>query len=79
MAFLRFFSGLLEIAAAFAFLRMGKVEVALRLNALLCLVGPLVLVLVSLLGLVSLAGRLSPAKIVLLIFGVFLILVGSRV
>ncbi|MGQ9778896.1 MAG: DUF2619 domain-containing protein [Bacillota bacterium] len=79
MAFLRFFSGLLEIAAALAFLRVGRVETALRLNVLLGLVGPLVLVLVSLLGIVSLAARLSPGKIVLLALGVVLILVGSRV
>ncbi|NLG84938.1 MAG: DUF2619 domain-containing protein [Firmicutes bacterium] len=79
MAFLRFFSGLLEIVAALIFLRVGRVETALRLNALLGLVGPLVLVLVSLLGLVSLAARLSPGKIALVTLGVVLILCGTRV
>ncbi|MCL6614051.1 MAG: DUF2619 domain-containing protein [Firmicutes bacterium] len=79
MALVRFFSGLLEMLAAVAFLRLGKVEAALRLNALLGLFGPLVFALVSLLGLTSIAVRLPPAKIVLLSLGIVLILIGTKI
>ena len=78
MALVRLFSGLVEILAAVAFLRLGKVEAALRLNALLGLVGPLVFALVSLLGLTAIAVQLPPLKIVLLSLGIVLILIGTK-
>ncbi|MGE5550713.1 MAG: DUF2619 domain-containing protein [Bacteroidota bacterium] len=79
MATLRLLSGLLEIIAALIFLRLGKVEAALRINAFLGLVGPLVFVLVSIFGIVAVAVRLSPLKIILLTAGTLLVLAGTKV
>ncbi|NLW48600.1 MAG: DUF2619 domain-containing protein, partial [Firmicutes bacterium] len=42
MATIRMISGLLEIAVALIFLKIGRVDSALRMNAFLGLVGPLV-------------------------------------
>jgi len=78
MALVRFLSGSIEIVAAVAFLRLGKVETALRINAFLGLVGPLVFVLVSVFGIVAVAVRLSPAKIILLTLGTIMVLIGTR-
>lgn len=79
MAVLRILSGVLEIAAALIFIKLGKVETALRINALLGIIGPLVFVLVSVLGIVAVAVKLPPLKIVLLTLGTILVLLGTRV
>jgi len=79
MALVRFLSGILEVIAAIIFLRLGKVEHALRINALLGLIGPLVFILVSTLGIVAIAIKLSPLKVILLTLGSVLVLVGTRV
>lgn len=79
MAVLRILSGVLEIAAALVFIKLGKVETALRINALLGIIGPLVFVLVSVFGIVAVAVKLPPLKIVLLTLGTILVLVGTRV
>ncbi len=79
MALVRFLSGMLEVIAAVIFLRLGKVEHALRINAFLGLIGPLVFILVSTLGIVAIAVKLSPLKVILLTLGSILVLVGTRV
>ncbi|NLW55501.1 MAG: DUF2619 domain-containing protein [Firmicutes bacterium] len=78
MAILRMLSGLLEIATALLILRLQKVETALQLNAILGLVGPMVFLLVSALGLVAVAVRLSPAKVCLIVLGVLFIIIGTK-
>ncbi len=79
MATVRILSGILEIVAALIFLRLGKVETALRINAFLGLVGPLVFVVVSVLGIVAVAVRLSPPKVILLTLGTLMVLIGTKV
>ncbi len=78
MAFLRLLSGLLEIIAALLFLRLQKVETALQLNAILGLVGPMVFLLVSTLGLVAVAVRLSLVKVCLIVLGVLFTILGTK-
>jgi hypothetical protein len=78
MALLRIIAGSLEIAAAVLMLRLGKVGTALRINAILGLVGPMILTAVCLLGLAGLAGRISLTKLGIVGVGVLLILLGTR-
>ncbi len=78
MAILRLLSGLLEIIAALLFLRLQKVETALQLNAILGLVGPMVFLLVSTLGLVAVAVRLSLVKVCLIVLGVLFTILGTK-
>jgi hypothetical protein len=78
MAAIRLLSASIEITAALLMLRLNRVEAALRINGVLGLVGPTILIAVTLLGVVGLAGRIAPAKIVLIFAGVYLILYGSR-
>ncbi len=77
MALVRFISASIEFTAAMLILRLGRVEPALRVNAVLGLIGPTILVLVTGLGIVGLAGKVSPGKLSLIFFGVLLILAGT--
>jgi hypothetical protein len=78
MALIRVISGLLEIIVAIIFLKLGKVESALRLNSFLGLVGPLVFIAVSALGIVAIAVKLSWIKVALICLGIILVLVGTK-
>jgi hypothetical protein len=79
MAMARFISGALEILAALFFLKLGSVEAALRINALLGLIGPAVFIVVSVLGIVAMAVHLTPMKLILLTSGILLVLAGTRI
>lgn len=78
MALLRLISGSLELLAAVLMIRYRSIEAALRINGLLGLVGPSILILVSMLGIAGLAGRLAPFKLALIAFGVLCVLIGTR-
>lgn len=78
MAAVRFLSATVEASAAVLMLRSGRVDAALRINGLLGLVGPAILITVTALGVAGMAGRIQPAKIALICAGVYLILYGSR-
>lgn len=77
MAVLRVISGLIEIITAVVFLKLGRVESALRLNAFLGLVGPVVFLAVSALGIVAVAVKLPPIKVILTCLGIILVLWGT--
>ncbi|MGI6491558.1 MAG: YqhV family protein [Peptococcaceae bacterium] len=76
MAGLRLLSGAIELTAALLMLKFGRVETAFKINALLALVGPMILLTVTGLGLAGLAGRISPMGMLLVISGVVLIFLG---
>lgn len=78
MALFRMFSGAVELAAAFLMLRFGRVETAFQINAALGLFGPTIMVIVSMLGLIGLAGKISYSKLGLVAAGVLLILYAAR-
>lgn len=78
MALIRVISGLLEISVAVIFLKLGKVESALRMNTFLGLVGPLVFIAVSALGIATVAVKLSWPKITLICLGIILVLLGTK-
>lgn len=78
MAALRFVSSAIECAAAFYILRLFRVEDALRVNAALGMVGPTILIVVTLIGLVGIAEKLSIERIVLIFISVVLIFIATR-
>ena len=79
MALMRMLSSLVEVSAAILMLRFGKVVTAVRINALLGLFGPTILLLVTLTGVAGLAGKIAPARLALIIAGVGLIIAATRV
>jgi hypothetical protein len=78
MAYLRVIGAGVEIAAAILMLKMNTIEAALRINAVLGLLGPVVLIAVSALGLWGLVGRVSFTKLVMTLCGAILIIAGTR-
>ncbi|MFX4261458.1 YqhV family protein [Pelotomaculum propionicicum] len=76
MAGVRLLSATIEFTAAMLMLVYGRVETAFRINALLALVGPTVLLTVTTLGLIGLAGKISPSGMMTVILGVILIFIG---
>lgn len=76
MALLRIFSGSLELTAAIVMLKLNDVQKALAVNSMLALVGPLVLVSTTAIGLVGIADKLSPSKLVWIMAGVGCLLIG---
>ncbi len=76
MAAMRFLSSGIEFTAAMLMLKFGKVETAFKINALLAVVGPTVFLIVTSLGLIGLAGKVSLGKMVYILAGVALIFYG---
>lgn len=70
MASLRVLSGSIEIIAAVLMLRYMQVEKALLINSGLALVGPMVLLLTTTIGLVGMADKLSASKMLWILAGV---------
>lgn len=78
MASFRVLAGILEISAALLMLHFARIETAIKINALLGMVGPTILLIVSTLGLFGLASSLSLGKMLLVLLGVLLIFLGAR-
>lgn len=76
MAVIRFLSAAIEFTAASMMLYFNEVKIAFKINALLAVVGPSVLMTVTVLGLVGLAGKVSPLGMALVLTGVGLIFLG---
>ncbi|EEG78774.1 YqhV family protein [Dethiobacter alkaliphilus] len=78
MAALRILSGLLEVGAALIILRFNKIETALRVNGVLAVIGPTILLLGITLGVMGLSDRLPLGRMLMIYAGVFLIFWGTR-
>ncbi|WP_258360669.1 YqhV family protein [Moorella sulfitireducens (nom. illeg.)] len=78
MAAMRLLSSMIELTAAILMLKLNRVEAALKINAVLALIGPSVMMTVMALGLWGLAGKISPGKMLVIIIGAGLIFYGVR-
>lgn len=78
MCLLRVLSGCIEISAAMLMWHLGSIPVALRINGVLGLCGPVVLLAATGLGLSSLACQVPPSRLLLILAGVSLIFLGTR-
>lgn len=78
MATVRVLSATIEFSAAMLMLYFNRVEHAFKINAILALVGPTVMLTVTTLGLIGLAGKVSPWGMVQILAGVALIFMGVR-
>ncbi|TKC18426.1 YqhV family protein [Robertmurraya kyonggiensis] len=78
MALLRMLSGSIEIMAALLFLKVNNVEKALIINSSLALIGPIVLIVTTTIGLIGIAEKVSFAKMLWIFCGVGLILYGVK-
>lgn len=76
MALLRLLSASIEFSAALLMLWFNSTQKALQINAVLALVGPTVLRLVTAVGLAGLAGKVPVEKLIYIVAGVVLIFYG---
>ncbi len=76
MAGLRVLSGSIELIAAVLMLRFMQVEKALLINSGLAMVGPLILLATTTIGLVGMADKLSFGKLFWVMLGVSCIFFG---
>lgn len=78
MASLRIISGTIEITAAILMLKFNSVEKALMVNSSLALIGPIILILTTTIGLLGIVEKISYMKILLIFIGVSCILIGAK-
>lgn len=78
MAILRLLSGSFEVFAAFLMLRFNDIEKALVINSSLALIGPLILIVTTAIGLFGIADKVSFSKFIWIILGVMFILYGVK-
>jgi len=78
MVLVRLLSAAVELTAAVLMARYNRVDTALRINGVLGLVGPLILLAVTSLGLAGLAGHLPLHRLLMILAGVLLIILGTR-
>lgn len=78
MAFLRLISGSIELFAAILMLKYNSVEKALVVNSSLAIVGPIILILTTSIGLLGIVEKISYMKMVWIFIGVGFIFVGVK-
>ncbi|MFL6557622.1 MAG: YqhV family protein [Bacillus sp. (in: firmicutes)] len=78
MALLRLISGSIEIFAAIVMLKFNTVEKALIVNSSLALIGPLILILTTTIGLMGIVEKISYMKMLWIFLGVGFIFVGVK-
>jgi len=76
MGLLRLISGLIEISAGLLMLYFNRVETAFKINACLAVIGPIIMISVTSLGLIGLADKISIRQMIMIFFGVSLIFAG---
>lgn len=78
MIVLRLLSGTFELTAAFLMLKFNSIERALAINAILAVVGPIVLITTMAIGLIGIADKMPFSRLIIVGLGVFLILFGLK-
>ncbi len=78
MALLRLVSGSIEIFAAILMIKFNSVEKALIVNSSLALVGPIILILTTTIGMVGIMEKISYMKMLWIFLGVSFILIGVK-
>ncbi|MFJ7826888.1 YqhV family protein [Psychrobacillus sp. NPDC096623] len=71
---LRLLSGSIELSAAMLMIKFNDLEKAFYINSLLALVGPVVLIVTTGIGLTGLSEKISLTRMVCLFAGILLIL-----
>ncbi|MGV3487221.1 MAG: YqhV family protein [Tuberibacillus sp.] len=78
MSILRILSGMIEITVAILILKCNDIGKALVLNSSLALVGPLILISTTAIGLFGIAEKVSLYRIIVIFLGVILIIIGVK-
>lgn len=77
MVYLRFLLAIISLVAVYFMLKYPTVEAGLRINAVLSLTNPTILMLINLVGISGLAGKVSLIKLGYIIIGAVFIMLGT--
>ncbi len=78
MAMIRGMYGIANFTAAYLIYRAGTPEAGLRINAIMGSIGPFFFAAVALIGIAGAASNLQAHKLIMLIIGITLIMLGTR-
>jgi len=78
MIFIRLLSSMIELGAACLMYYFRSIDTAIRINAFLGMLGPIILILVTFIGLVGISSEINIKNLMLIATGVILILIGTR-
>ncbi|WAA10791.1 YqhV family protein [Fervidibacillus albus] len=78
MAFLRILSGSIEILVAIIILKLNDIEKALVVNSSLAIIGPMILIITTSIGVIGLSDKISFSSIIWIFIGVACILYGVK-
>jgi hypothetical protein len=78
IAMLRIFSGSIEIIAAVLIIKVNQIDKALIINSSLAIIGPLVLIITTSIGVLSITDNISYGKIVWIFIGIACIFYGVK-
>ncbi|MRH42531.1 DUF2619 domain-containing protein [Aquibacillus halophilus] len=78
MALLRLLSGTIEIAAALLILKFNQIEKALIINSSLAIIGPIILIVSTSIGVLAIAGNISHTKLICITIGILFIIYGVK-
>jgi hypothetical protein len=78
MALLRLISGSIELFAAFLMFKFNSIDKAIIINSSLALIGPIILILTTTIGLLGIVEKVSFTKLIFIFLGVGMILYGVR-
>lgn len=76
MGMLRIVSSFIELCAAIAIFYLNDVKKALMVNSFLAVIGPMIFMTITSIGLIHISHSLSFGKLFLIIIGVMFILIG---
>ena len=79
MALIRLCSGMIELLASFLMFKFDSRVIAFQINSFLALIGPAIMLIVTSIGLVGLANKLSLLQMSFIILGVVLIFIGIKI
>ncbi|OLS35580.1 YqhV family protein [Bacillus sp. MRMR6] len=78
MVILRLISGCIEISAALLMLKFNSIDKALVINSSLALIGPIILILTTTIGLWGIVEKISFAKLFFITMGIGFIFIGIK-
>ena len=78
MATIRAVYGLVNFLAAYLIYSYGTAEAGLRINAIIGTIGPIFFTAVAFIGLTGAAATLQPHKVIMIVLGIILIILGTR-
>lgn len=77
MVYLRFLLAIISLVAVYFMLKYPTIEAGLRINAVLSITNPTILLLINLVGISGLAGNVSMTKLGFIILGAVFIMMGT--